>query len=148
MTNSTNSDPDRPARGRRSKLTPAVLGKVITSLRAGNYIETAAEFAGIDRATLFRWLAKGRAARSGQFRDFCDAVEGAIAQAEVAAVARIVTASQADWKAAAWLLERGPARVRWRQSIQLGVGGLSDDEIQEALNTLAQRMAARHEVVG
>ncbi|MCA9312668.1 MAG: hypothetical protein KDA21_15750 [Phycisphaerales bacterium] len=114
---------------------------MLAALRAGNYIETAAEFAGIDRATLFRWLAKGRAARSGQFRDFCDAVEGAIAQAEVAAVARIVTASQADWKAAAWLLERGPAHQRWRPSLQVKLGDISDAEIQAALDDVARRLA-------
>lgn len=142
MTISLGPDPNpRVKKGRRSRLTSEIQEKVLTALRAGNYIETAAEFAGIDRATLFRWLAKGRAARSGQFCDFCDAVESAIAQAEVAAVARIVTASQADWKAAAWLLERGPAHQRWRPSLQVKLGDLSDAEIQSALDDVARRLA-------
>ncbi|MER2603891.1 MAG: IS630 transposase-related protein [Candidatus Competibacter phosphatis] len=132
---------DRPTRGRRSKLTPEVREKVLVALRAGNYIETAAEFAGIDRATLFRWLARGRKARSGQFCDFCDAVQAAIAQAEVAAVADVVKASQTDWRAAAWLLERGPAHQRWRPSLQLKLGDLSDAEIQAALDEVARRLA-------
>ena len=54
-------------------------------------------------------------------------VQGAIAQAEVAAVA--------------WWLERGPARARWRQSVQVRIGDLSDAEIQAALDEVAQRLA-------
>lgn len=141
MTTSTTSDPDRPTRGRRSKLTPAVQERIVVALKAGNYLETAAAFAGIDRSTLYRWLAKGREARSGQFRDFCDAVTAAIAQAEVQAVARISAAAQTDWRAAAWLLERGPAHQRWRASLQLKLGDLSDAEIQAALDDVARRLA-------
>ena len=140
MTDSTCSEPDRPRMGRRCRLTPEVQERIATALRAGSYLEEAAQLAGVSPSTLHAWLAKGRTARSGQFLEFLELVHGAIAQAEVAAVARIFAASQTDWRAAAWWLERGPAGARWRQSIQLGVGDLSDDEIQEALNTLAQRM--------
>lgn len=141
MTDSACSEPDRPRVGRRTKLTPAVQDRIVTALRAGCYLESAAQLAGVDRSTLFRWMAKGEAAQSGQFRDFCNAVEGAIAQAEVAAVARIVTASQTDWKAAAWLLERGPAHHRWRPSLQVKLGDISDAEIQAALDEVARRLA-------
>ncbi len=43
MTTSTSSDPDRPTRGRRSKLTPEVQGLIATALRAGCYLEQAAQ---------------------------------------------------------------------------------------------------------
>lgn len=141
MTTSAISDPDRPRVGRRSKLTPEVREKVLVAIRAGNYLEVAARYAGVSRSTLFSWLERGRKARSGQFLDFLDAVEGAIAQAEVQAVARISAASQLDWKAAAWLLERGPAHQRWRPSLQLKLGDLSDAEIQSALDEVARRLA-------
>lgn len=141
MTTSAISDPDRPRMGRRSKLTPEVQERIATALRAGSYLEEAAQLAGVDRSTLWRWMAKGREARSGQFFDFCNVIQGAIAQAEVAAVARISAASQTDWKAAAWWLERGPAHQRWRPSLQLKLGDLSDAEIQAALDEVAQRLA-------
>jgi hypothetical protein len=99
------------------------------------------QLAGVDRSTLWRWMAKGEAARSGQFRDFCNVLQGAIAQAEVQAVARVNAASQADWRAAAWWLERGPARARWRPSVHVRVEDLSDAEIQAALDQVARRLA-------
>ncbi len=142
MTTST-PDPDRPRVGRRCRLTPAVQEKVLVALRAGSYLESAAQLAGIGSSTLYDWLARGRKARSGQFLEFLELVQGAIAQAEVQAVARVNTAAQTDWRAAAWWLERGPARARWRQSVQLGLAELSDAEIQEALNAMAQRLAER-----
>ena len=127
--------------GRRCRLTPEVQERIATALRAGSYLEEAAQLAGVSRSTLFSWLERGRKARSGQFLEFLDVIQAAIAQAEVAAVARIVTASQADWKAAAWLLERGPARARWRPSLQIKLGDLSDAEIQSALDDVARRLA-------
>lgn len=135
------SDPDRPRTGRRCRLTPEVQERIATALRAGSYLETAAQLAGVSRSTLYSWLARGRAARSGPFLDFLNTVEGAIAQAEVAAVARISAASQTDWHAAAWLLERGPAHQRWRPSLQVKLGELSDAEIQAALDDVARRLA-------
>lgn len=141
MTISTNSDPDRPRIGRPTRFTPEVREKVLVAIRAGNYLEVAARYAGISRSTLFGWLDRGRKARSGQFLEFLDAVDGAIAQAEVAAVADVVKASQTDWRAAAWLLERGPAHQRWRPSLQVKLGDLSDAEIQAALDEVAQRLA-------
>lgn len=77
----------------------------------------------------------------GDFFGFFVAVQGAIAQAEVQAVARVNAASQADWRAAAWWLERGPARARWRPSVHVRVEDLSDAEIQAALDEVAQRLA-------
>ena len=134
-------EPGRHPGGRRTRFTPEVREKVLTAIRAGNYLEVAARYAGISESLLHSWLARGRKARSGPFLEFLEAVQSAISQAEVAAVARIVTASQTDWKAAAWLLERGPAHQRWRPSLQLKLGDLSDAEIQSALDDVARRLA-------
>lgn len=141
MTNSMNSAPDRSRMGRRCRLTPEVQDLIVTALRAGSYVESAAQLAGISPSTLYDWLARGRKARSGQFLEFLELVQGAIAQAEVQAVERVNTASQTDWRAAAWWLERGPARARWRPSLQVQVGNLSDAEIQAALDDVACRLA-------
>ncbi|MGB4501182.1 MAG: hypothetical protein WBI21_07950 [Natronincolaceae bacterium] len=44
---------------RPTKLNPETQNKIITAIRAGNYIETAAAYAGISKNTLYDWLRKG-----------------------------------------------------------------------------------------
>lgn len=92
--------------GRPTKLTPELQKKIIDAIRAGNYMETAAAYAGISKDTFFRWLRKGARAKSGIYKDFHDAVEKALADAEVRDVMLIANAAATDWKAAAWRLER------------------------------------------
>ena len=81
-------------KGRKALLTPEVLNAVIISLRAGNYIETAAAYAGISKNTLFDWLKRGRREKrrlakdkrlrprssESQFVIFVDGVGRALAQ--------------------------------------------------------------------
>ena len=93
-------------RGRRSRLTPEVQEKIVSAIRAGNYANVAAEYGGICAATFYRWLQKGEAAKSGQFREFCDAVKKAEREAEVRAVAQIQKHMDRNWKAAMTYLER------------------------------------------
>ncbi|RKH77001.1 hypothetical protein D7X99_33115 [Corallococcus sp. AB032C] len=92
--------------GRPTKLTPELQKKIIDAIRAGNYMETAAAYAGISKDTFFRWLRKGARAKSGIYKDFHDAVEKALAESEVRDVMLIANAATTDWKAAAWRLER------------------------------------------
>ena len=46
--------------GRPTKLTYELQAKVCDALRAGNYIETAAAFAGIAKSTLYKLTQEGR----------------------------------------------------------------------------------------
>lgn len=69
--------------GRPTKLSPELQERVIAYLRQGNYLETAAAAAGIDRTTLRDWLRRGERAKSGRYREFSLAVEKARAEAEV-----------------------------------------------------------------
>ena len=75
-------------KGRPSKLTPEVQQRVCDAVRAGNYLEAAAAYAGITYATLRRWMERGEKAKQGVFCDFCAAVLKAQADAEVAVVAQ------------------------------------------------------------
>lgn len=93
-------------KGRPPKLTPISQAKVVEAIANGNTRDVAAAYAGVNRATLFAWLAKGEAAESGLYRDFLDAVKMAEARAVVEAVAIIRTAARTSWQAAAWWLER------------------------------------------
>ena len=69
------------------KLTEKVIEDIAVALRAGNYVDDAAQFAGVPRSSLYRWLGKGDAAidkaESGEtltrneqlYADLVDAVE-------------------------------------------------------------------------
>jgi hypothetical protein len=75
--------------GRPCKLTPEIQAAIVARLSAGNYAEVAAASAGIHKATYYRWMARGRRAKRGQFRGFCDAIKRAEADAEVAHIGHI-----------------------------------------------------------
>jgi hypothetical protein len=102
----------RPGPGQPTKLTPEVHDRIVQVVSAGNYLKTAAQFAGISVTTLTNWMARGRAANalaeSGQpvpeeeqrYLVFLAAVTQAETQAEVAAVTHWRRAFADDWRAA------------------------------------------------
>lgn len=121
--------------GRPSKFTEEVRHKVLQALRGGNYLETAAAYAGISVSSLHKYLKLGRQPDADPlYAEFAQAVDEAIAQSEVTEVAlirraatpqqspvrdsdgsvvrddegRVVmeTVHRGSWQAAAWLLER------------------------------------------
>ena len=105
--------------GRPTKLTPEVQDRIIQALKAGNYVETAAEYAGIGKTTFYRWMEQGAKASRGIYREFRDAVTRARAEAEARNVAIIQKAAPDDWRAAAWWLERAfPDRWGPRQKLE------------------------------
>lgn len=105
--------------GRPTKLTPEVQDRIIQALKAGNYVETAAEYAGIGKTTFYRWMEQGKQASRGIYREFRDAVMRARAEAEARNVAIIQKAAPDDWRAAAWWLERAfPDRWGPRQKLE------------------------------
>lgn len=53
----------KPLMGRRSRLTAKTRKRIIDAVRAGNYLETAASYAGVHRATLHTWITNGRKLR-------------------------------------------------------------------------------------
>jgi hypothetical protein len=78
--------------GRPSKLTKRVADKICLALRSGVTMEAAASFAGIDRATLYRWLERGLDGRGGRYREFRTDVEKAQGEVEARICARIIKA--------------------------------------------------------
>lgn len=108
--------------GRQSVFTPEIADKLVTMLKAGNYVHVATRACGITRQTFDRWLQRGLSdePRDAAFRELRERVEQARAEAEVRAVTQIATAARDSWQAAAWLLERqypdrwGRASVRAR----------------------------------
>jgi len=117
---------------RPTKLCPELQAKIVAAVKAGNYIETAAAYAGISKNTLYTWLRKGANADSRQspYRRFHDALGEALAVAEVLDVATIRAASKKQWQAAAWRLERKyPERWGRKQVMQIKE---SDEAIESA----------------
>jgi hypothetical protein len=86
------------AMGRPSKLTPEVHDRVVALIRAGTGVEAAVRACGIAPSTHYAWALRHPAYR--------EAVEQARAEGEVHRVAQITVAARADWRAAAWFLER------------------------------------------
>ena len=108
------------SRGRPSKLTPEIQEEILRVIKSGNYIETACAYVGINKSTFYEWLKRGarekdRVAKNPRAKvrksekpyvDFHNAVEKALAQAEIRDVAIIGKAAEENWQAAAWRLER------------------------------------------
>jgi transposase len=131
---------------RPSKRTPQVEEAIIRALKAGSTRVAAAEYVGIDRTQLWRWMAQ-----SATFRN---AIMRAEAEAEVSCVGVIKkAANEGDWHAAlAWLERR--RYDEWgrkdRVTIDLRVlvdqiaaaEGLTDEE-QSAVLAEAERLLRR-----
>jgi hypothetical protein len=101
--------------GRPTSLTPLVRKRVVAAIEAGNYIETAAAYAGLSKMTIYNWMRRGRAGER-PFEAFVDAVEHALAISEMRDLQVVDNAAQdGSWQAATWRLERRfPARWRAR----------------------------------
>lgn len=153
--------------GRPSKLTAEIQTKICERVAAGSYPEIAAVAVGVHRATFYRWMAQGRKAKRGVFRDFRDAIKKAAADAEVSDLAEIEKAghggqvlerktitrtkrdgtteteviekfSQGQWTALAWKLERR-CPLRWGKREQQVLVKLAQE-----LKELQKRWQARN----
>jgi len=123
------------------KLTPEVQDRIINALRAGNYVETAAQLAGVGRASIYRWIDKGQSAidreEQGEelnadderYAEFARGVEEARASAMARNVALVNTAAQTTWQAAAWWLERTNPQM-WGRHLRAEVSGPDQGPIQ------------------
>lgn len=91
---------------RKTKLNNKIKDLIIESIKEGNTNEISAKLAGISQATFYNWMAKGREAEKGIYRNFVEEVEMAEAFAMAGAVKNIKRAGEEDWRASAWYLER------------------------------------------
>jgi len=136
--------PPRRRPGRPTKLTSEVQEAIVSAIRAGNYMETAAAYAGIAKGTFYEWLRRGRRAKSGRYRAFVDAVEIALAEAEVQDLQRIEDAAKNGvWQAAAWRLERKFPEKWGRQGSAGSPGGegpVPEDQLEEITATITKRL--------
>lgn len=91
-------------------LTDELHEKIVDAVRAGNYMDVAARYAGVNQETFAHWLKLGRAGiregKNNRHTRLAQALDEALAQAEVRDLALIGKAAEGQWQAAAWRLER------------------------------------------
>lgn len=123
--------------GRKPKLTKELIELLGTALQNGNYIETACDFVGINRATLYRWLQESEEDNAKPIlKDLSDTVRKARAQAEMRNVLRIQKAADDSWQAAAWWLERSQPK-KWSKQTNVELSGVNGNPISVAVDTRA-----------
>jgi hypothetical protein len=115
--------------GRVPKLDAAVQKRVCDVLRDGNTRDTASRHAGVSPQTFCTWMAKGRRAAGGMYREFLEAVKKAEREAEMASVKVIRRAAPKNWCAAAWWLERRRNRKWGKKDVTKVVGAGKGGEI-------------------
>lgn len=85
--------------GRPTKRTPETVKKLCDAIRLGASYGDACGYAGIDIATFGRWR--------DEFADFAHEIKEAEASGRVQLIAKIQkAATDGNWQAAAWMLER------------------------------------------
>ena len=101
---------------RPTNLTEGVRNSIVKSVRNGNYLNASAQAVRIQAQVVTRWIQIGRGEHPTRpakepFTSFAKAIDKARAEAETEIVESL--GKSEDWRARAWILERGPARERW-----------------------------------
>ena len=117
------------AGGRPTKLTPEVQKKIVDMISAGNYVETAASYAGVSKVSLYDWMKRGNKASKGIYREFLNVIEKALAESEIRDVLTIGTAAKMNWQAAAWRLER-KSPAKWGRKTNFELNPMDEHRIK------------------
>ena len=109
--------------GRPNKLTSDVKAALIGAIGQVAHRSTAAAIAGIDQKTLRRWLHQGQAEDAKEpFISFAMDFLKAEAEVEMRLTRTVVQASDRDWHAGAWALERFAGK-NWNLKTQIEHSG-------------------------
>lgn len=93
--------------GRRTKLTDEIKDKLVEAIEAGATYQIAAHYAGIGESTLYLWLKQGREGKGKAKIDLLEVLKRAESKGAISNLSVINrAASDGNWKASAWLLER------------------------------------------
>ena len=100
------------ARGRKSKYTPETVDKITQAIRLGATYKLACDYAGISEDTFANW--------KRLHSDFSEAIKTAEGGAVVGWLAKIEkAATEGNWQAAAWKLERRYPDMYGRQRVEV-----------------------------
>src|SRR5437016_3138122 len=95
--------------GRPTDLTPELHDAFCAALRRTWYLDHAADLVGINRATVYAWMKRGRKEKkepASIYTAFNGAVKKVLAERTADCLDIIADAAKSTWQAAAWLTER------------------------------------------
>lgn len=120
------------------KLTPEVHERIVEVFAVGGTGKMAAGCAGISYMTLARWIQAGESSEGDTpERKLCEAIKKAEAECFRNALQKIIDASDKNWTAAAWLLER---KLSDEFGKKIEVKGLSESVYQGMMATAREMM--------
>ena len=111
--------------------------KVAQFIKMGMTMTDSARAAGVNPRTLFSWMEKAKAGQEG-YDEVNEILENARAIGQAVLVQRVIKASEHDWKAAGWILERRHRDI-WGKPVDvnmsgsLRIGEMSDEELDAEL---------------
>lgn len=112
------------------------MAKIVAAIRIGLTINNAARAAGVDPGTIYYWKIQAEKGKE-PYATVWQSYEQAIAEGERALAGKIAKASDNDWRAAAWILERRHPENWGKQtdvslngSLNLAVGKMTDEELE------------------
>lgn len=113
--------------GRKTKYTPETVEKLVTAVKLGATYDLACGYAGISEDTFYRWM--------NTKPEFSDTIKGAEGAGAIIWLGKIEkAASEGNWQAAAWKLERRYPEKFGRSVIDqrnIDLSKLSDDELEK-----------------
>lgn len=124
-----------PKPGRPTRCTPEVVDRLVKLVKIGVPTAVACRTEGLGKATMHRWRVEA-AAGVEPYASLIAQLQVAQSQAAAQITMQLVKASQRDWKAAAWWLERRvPAHFAAKQSVRVqNVNtNMTDAELDEAM---------------
>ena len=121
------------------RLNSDLLKKIVDLIKVGNYAKTACLASGITEDTYYRWLKTGQEDIKNDketiFSEFSESIMRARAEAEARNVMTIQKASQTDWKAASWWLER-TNNQEWGRRQDITVKTEKIDELLDSIRSM------------
>ncbi len=121
--------------GRRKKLTPELIDKLVEAISIGCTDKHACEYVGIAVSTFYAWKENGRNEKEPIYIEFLEAIQKANARNVIANLAVIQRAAkEKQWQAAAWLLERRHGMTRTPEAVvetNINIGQINIQQLLE-----------------
>lgn len=126
--------------GRKTKLVPDVIARLLQAIQLGATYEQACAYAGIAYNTFNEWMKEGMVATSGDKMELYEQVQEAQGLAAVGWLAKIEKAANIDWRAAAWKLERRYPKDFGRVAVDVTMSGQLDHQHTHTLPQLPENL--------
>ena len=126
--------------GRPTACTPDVQTRMVEALAKGQFVRAACRYAGINPTSHYDWLKRADDGEGAPFADYANAVRAADVEGEQRHLKTIEEASETDWRASAWVLERRHPDDYGKQRLE--VSGPEGGPVQVDLRAQLDAVAA------